>query len=130
MLDASNASSPAAADSARAGLGVVHRRRLREVYRSAGWPCQDGIEVELLAAGLLQRERGPLGHETLRLTDAGIAVLAETLAKKRGLTNFSVLVSHVLVPPAMRAILSARGNRVQGFLGPGHVCTVVGCASP
>jgi hypothetical protein len=65
------------------GLGIVHRRRLREVYRSAGWPCQDGIEVELLAAGLLARERGPLGHETVRLTDAGIAVLAETLAKNR-----------------------------------------------
>ena len=66
-----------------ASLGVLHQRRLREVYRSAGWPCQDGIEVELLAAGLLQRERGPLGHETVRLTDAGIAVLAETLAKNR-----------------------------------------------
>src|SRR4029453_5991081 len=65
------------------GLGVVHRRRLREVYRSAGWPCQDGIEVELLAAGLLARERGPLGHETIRLTDAGIAILAESLAKNR-----------------------------------------------
>lgn len=66
-----------------AALGVAHRRRLRDVYRSAGWPCQDGIEVELIAAGLVQRERGPLGHETLRLTDAGIAVLAETLAKNR-----------------------------------------------
>ena len=42
------------------------------------------------------------------------------------LTNFSVLVSHVLVPPAMTAILQAPGNRVQGFLGPGHVCTVMG----
>ncbi|MDQ2927505.1 MAG: hypothetical protein M3R22_04965, partial [Pseudomonadota bacterium] len=64
-------------------LGVIHRRRLREVYRSAGWPCQDGIEIELVAAGLLQRQRGPLGHETLRVTDAGIAVLAETLLKNR-----------------------------------------------
>ena len=66
-----------------AALGVVHRRRLRDVYRSAGWPCQDGIEVELLAAGLLQRQRGPLGHETLRVTDAGLAVLAESLARNR-----------------------------------------------
>jgi hydrogenase expression/formation protein HypD len=48
------------------------------------------------------------------------------VARQRGLTNFSVLVSHVLVPPAMTAILQAPGNRVQGFLGPGHVCTVVG----
>ncbi|WP_342451087.1 hypothetical protein [Piscinibacter koreensis] len=64
-------------------ITVVHRRRLREVYRSAGWPSQDGVEIELLAAGLLARERGPLGHETLRVTDAGIAVLAETLQKNR-----------------------------------------------
>src|SRR5215210_2928852 len=80
MLDVSNASSRPAPGVA---LGIVHKRRLREVYRSAGWPCQDGIEVELLAAGLLARERGPLGHETIRLTDAGIAVLAESLARNR-----------------------------------------------
>ena len=48
------------------------------------------------------------------------------MAQQRGLTNFSVLVSHVLVPPAMTAILEAPDNRVQGFLGPGHVCTVDG----
>ena len=41
----------------------------------------------------------------------------------RGSRNFSMLVSHVLVPPAMRAILCAAGNRVQGFLAAGHVCT-------
>jgi hypothetical protein len=64
-------------------LGVVHRRRLREIWRSAGWPCQDLIEVELLAAGLLQRERDATGRDTLRVTDAGIAVLAATLQKNR-----------------------------------------------
>src|ERR1700761_1762047 len=47
-------------------------------------------------------------------------------AQKQGITNFSVLVSHVLVPPAMASILQSPLNRVQGFLGPGHVCTVVG----
>jgi hydrogenase expression/formation protein HypD len=52
--------------------------------------------------------------------------MAVWVAKKRKLTNFSVLVSHVLVPPAMTAILESPGNRVQGFLGPGHVCTVMG----
>ena len=40
--------------------------------------------------------------------------------------NFSILVSHVLVPPAMEAILSSASNRVQGFLAAGHVCTVMG----
>jgi hydrogenase expression/formation protein HypD len=47
-------------------------------------------------------------------------------AKRRGLKNFATLVSHVLVPPAMTAILSSPNNRVQGFLGAGHVCTVMG----
>ncbi len=47
-------------------------------------------------------------------------------AQRLGLTNFSVLVSHVLVPPAMTAILTSPTNRVQGFLAAGHVCTVMG----
>lgn len=47
-------------------------------------------------------------------------------AKKMGLQNYSVLVSHVRVPPAMHAILSTSDNRVQGFLAAGHVCTVMG----
>ena len=47
-------------------------------------------------------------------------------ARKMGLKNLSVLVSHVLVPPAIAAILSSPHNRVKGFLGPGHVCTVMG----
>jgi hydrogenase expression/formation protein HypD len=47
-------------------------------------------------------------------------------AKRRGIANFSVLASHVLVPPAISAIVESPANRVQAFLGPGHVCTVVG----
>lgn len=47
-------------------------------------------------------------------------------AKRLGLTNFSVLVSHVIVPPAIRLLLHQPGNRVQGFIAPGHVCTVMG----
>ena len=42
--------------------------------------------------------------------------------------NFSLLVSHVLVPPTIAAILESPSNRVRGFLGPGHVCTVMGTA--
>jgi hydrogenase expression/formation protein HypD len=49
-------------------------------------------------------------------------------AKARGLKNFAVLVSHVLVPPAMEALLSSPTNRVRGFLAAGHVCTVMGTA--
>lgn len=47
-------------------------------------------------------------------------------AKRRGLRNFAVLVSHVRVPPAMTAILAAPANRVQAFLAAGHVCTIMG----
>jgi len=64
-------------------LKAVHHRRLREVYRSAGWPCQDLLEVELLAAGLLERRIDALGRETLRVTDAGVQVLAQTLQRNR-----------------------------------------------
>ena len=61
-----------------AALTALHRRRLREIWRSAGWPCHDLVEVDLLAAGLLERVRQPSGHETLRVTDAGVQVLAAT----------------------------------------------------
>lgn len=47
-------------------------------------------------------------------------------AKKQGLTNFSMLVSHVLVPPALAAIMQSPTCRVQGFLAAGHVCSVMG----
>jgi hydrogenase expression/formation protein HypD len=47
-------------------------------------------------------------------------------AKQQAVKNFSILVSHVLVPPSIASILQSPLNRVQGFLGPGHVCTVMG----
>jgi hydrogenase expression/formation protein HypD len=59
-------------------------------------------------------------------TTAPANAMAVKQAKRLGLTNFAVLVSHVLVPPAMKAILSSPTNRVQGFLAAGHVCTVMG----
>ncbi|MEO8654141.1 MAG: hypothetical protein ABI409_08455 [Ramlibacter sp.] len=64
-------------------LGKPHARRLREIYRSAGWPCQDPLEIELLAAGLLERVQSPLGHESLRVTDAGLQWIAVALARNR-----------------------------------------------
>jgi hydrogenase expression/formation protein HypD len=63
-----------------------------------------------------------IGFETTAPANA----MAVWLARKQGLTNFSMLVSHVLVPPAMAAILQTKGNRVQGFLGPGHVMAIMG----
>ena len=59
-------------------------------------------------------------------TTAPANAMAVVQAAKLGLENFSVLVSHVLVPPAMRAVLDSPSNRVQGFLAAGHVCTITG----
>ncbi|MCC7209187.1 MAG: hydrogenase formation protein HypD [Anaerolineae bacterium] len=59
-------------------------------------------------------------------TTAPANAMAVYQAKQQGVTNFSILVSHVLVPPAVEAILSSPRNRVQGFLAAGHVCAVMG----
>lgn len=63
-----------------------------------------------------------VGFETTAPTTA----MAAYQAKKLGLDNFSLLVCHVRVPPAMEAILASPHNQVQGFLAAGHVCTVMG----
>jgi len=59
-------------------------------------------------------------------TTAPANAMAVWRARQLGVRNFSVLVSHVTVPPAMRALLAAPDNRVQAFLAAGHVCTVMG----
>jgi hydrogenase expression/formation protein HypD len=59
-------------------------------------------------------------------TTAPANAMAVYQAKQHGVKNFSLLVSHVLVPPAMEAVLSSPNNRVQAFLAAGHVCTVMG----
>ncbi|MEP6968821.1 MAG: hypothetical protein ABJA49_00175 [Betaproteobacteria bacterium] len=87
-----------AADSSVAApaLTRAHARRLREVYRSAGWPSQDGVEIELLAAGLLERCAPPAGGETLRVTDAGLRYLAQVLQRNRqALSTHDALVAQV-----------------------------------
>jgi hydrogenase expression/formation protein HypD len=63
-----------------------------------------------------------VGFETTAPNNA----MAVWQAHREGLDNFSVLVSHVLVPPAMSALLSSPNNRVQGYLAAGHVCTIMG----
>ncbi|WP_226444035.1 hypothetical protein [Acidovorax radicis] len=58
-----------------------------QIWRSAGWPCKDGLEVDLLAAGLVAQHIAPEGCETLRLTDEGIRTLA--VARQRGVRALS-----------------------------------------
>ena len=59
-------------------------------------------------------------------TTAPANAMAVWQARKLGLKNFSILCSHVLVPPAIESLLSSPGNSIQGFLAAGHVCTVMG----
>ena len=59
-------------------------------------------------------------------TTAPANALSVIQAKKLGIKNYSILTSHVLVPPAMEAILGADDNKIQGFLAAGHVCTIMG----
>lgn len=65
-----------------------------------------------------------IGFETTAPANA----MAVIQARRRRLKNFSLIVSHVLVPPVIASLLESPGNHVRGFLGPGHVCTVVGSA--
>lgn len=64
-----------------------------------------------------------VGFETTAPANAAAVLQAAAL----GLTNYTLLVSHVLVPPAMEAILSSAQKRIDGFLAAGHVCTIMGC---
>ena len=83
-----------------------HHQRLRQMYRSAGWPCQDVLEADLLAAGLLERVPGAGGCETLRVTDQGVAAISAAAARNRqALSAHEALVQRV-------AEVQARAGRI------------------
>ena len=91
-------------------LGRPHARRLREIYRSAGWPSQDLLEIELLAAGMLERVRTDAGHESLRVTEAGIRLLAATLQRNRSaLSAHEALVERVALEMSRAGRIAWRG---------------------
>ena len=99
---------------------VLHRRRLRALWRSAGWPCQDMVEVELIAAGWVERVRSDSGHETLRVTDAGIAVLAETLQRNRAVRDaHEALVERVAREMTRAGRIAWRGLSLRAKVGEG-----------
>jgi hypothetical protein len=60
-----------------------HERRLRDVYRSAGWPCLDAIEIDLLSAGLIERVHRGDELTVVRVTQAGLSALAVHLDRNR-----------------------------------------------
>lgn len=107
-------------------LTVLHQRRLREVWRSAGWPYQDLIEVELLAAGLLSRERDGHGRETVRVTDAGIALLAHTLQRNRAARDaHEALVGRVAREMQRAGRIVWRGLSLRALVGEGEAASWV-----
>jgi hydrogenase expression/formation protein HypD len=82
--------------------------------------------MEALKIARAHRERKVIFFAVGFETTAPANAMAVWQAKKEGLDNFYLLVSHVLVPPAIRLLLRSPRNRVQGFIAPGHVCTVMG----
>ena len=68
-------------------INRFHRTRLMQIWRSAGWPCKDALEIDLLAAQLVALHTSPEGFETLKLTEDGIRTLAE--ARQRGVRALS-----------------------------------------
>jgi len=82
------------------------------------------MEAVKLARAMPQRQVVffSIGFETTAPPNA----MAVWEARRTGLDNFSMLVSHVLVPPALRLLLTSPGNQVQGLIAPGHVCSVMG----
>ena len=91
-------------------LTELHRRRLRAIWRSAGWPSQDLVEVELLAAGWVERLRDAEGRETMRVTELGIQVLAATLARNRAAREaHEALIGRVAVAMQRAGRIAWRG---------------------
>jgi hypothetical protein len=64
-------------------VGPAHVRRLRALWRSAGWPAHDLVEAELLVAGLVDAERDAAGRETLRVTPAGLRLIVDAVQRHR-----------------------------------------------
>ena len=84
-------------DSNSLTLKRIHSQRLREVFRSAGWPYQDIVEIELLAAGLLERVNSATGHEVVRVTDTGLQHLAKaTQGNRQARSAHETLVDKVV----------------------------------
>ena len=101
-----------------ASLTELHRRRLRAIWRSAGWPSQDLVEVELLAAGWVERLRDGAGRETLRVTDLGVQVLAATLARNRAARDaHEALVGRVALAMQRAGRIAWRGLSLRVRVG-------------
>lgn len=97
----------------------VHLQRLRQLWRSAGWPSQDLVEVELLAAGWVERLLEPDGRERLRVTDAGVALIAASLTRNRAAREaHEILVERVATEMQRAGRIAWRGLTLRAGLPP------------
>ncbi len=104
--------------STSAVLTRTHHQRLRQMYRSAGWPCLDTVEIDLLAAGMLERQQPANGPEYLRVTDAGIRHLSEVLQQNRSvLDQHEALVTRVAETQVRHGRIAYRGLTLLGKPG-------------
>ncbi len=98
-------------------LRPVHTKRLREVYRSAGWPWRDVIEIELLAAGLLEGRADAAGRETVHLTPAGLQAVADSVrGHQRARSAHEQLVEQVALAMARAGRIVWRGLALRARL--------------
>lgn len=100
----------------------IHLQRLRQLWRSAGWPCQDPIEIELLAAGWVERLQEADGRERLRVTDAGVAHIAVSLTRNRAARDaHETLVERVATEMQRAGRIAWRGLALRaGLPGEDH----------
>jgi hypothetical protein len=85
----------------------VHLTRLLAIWRSAGWPCQDAVELDLVGAGWAAYRHDPAGRQTIHLTDAGVQLLAAARRRQQHALN-----DHDRLAARMAAHLSASGRVV------------------
>ena len=85
----------------------IHLTRLLSIWRSAGWPCRDAVELDVIAAGLARLVEGVDGRQTIRLTDAGIRQLADSRQR-----NQRYLSAHDQLAVRVAAHLMAAGRIV------------------
>jgi hypothetical protein len=116
-------------------LTLSQRRRLRQLWRSAGWPCHDTVEVELLGAGLISQAWDEQGRLNLRLTDIGIQALTHTLQRnRRAFDAHEALVARVAEQMQRAGRLVWCGLSLRAPLaieaGPAPAPSVVGEADP
>jgi hypothetical protein len=101
-------------------FGPAHRRRLRALWRSAGWPSHDPLDLDLVAGGLVERVFDAQARETLRLTDAGVQCLAAARQGHRARYDpHEALIDRVVQVLQRHGRIAWRGLALRAPLDPG-----------